>query len=75
MTKALVNFQSLEPNQIVNHFESIGVTSKKNLWLSLQSNYRLENGQKHETVFPRCYDLSDFREVEAFTMDFRKTLA
>jgi hypothetical protein len=26
-------------------------------------------------VFPRCYDLSDFREVEAFTTDFKKTLA
>lgn len=75
MAKASVNFNSLQPEQLVNHFEHMGVTSKKGLWYSLLNNYRFENGRQWQAMFPRCYDLSDPQDIQAFVTDFKVTHA
>jgi tubulin monoglycylase TTLL3/8 len=61
-------------NQWYNHFpNNRELTTKsglcKNLWTFCMLDYELQI----QNFFPRCYDLSDQKNVDAFVWDFQTT--
>ena len=47
------------------------LTTKVGLCKNLGNSTNLE--LKVEKMFPRCYDLSDTKQIDAFVSDFRQT--
>ena len=64
----------VKPNQIYNHFPcNRELTTKAGLCKNLWFNCFAEQEHRTSLVFPRCYDLSDGRQVEQFVADFNQT--
>lgn len=70
-----IDFQSLLPWQLVNHFQSNScLTTKVGLYKTLQCVYWHSSGSS-ESFFPRCFYITDVDDLMAFVQDFRLTAA
>lgn len=66
MRSADAAFETLRPGQVVNHFEmSTSMTTKVGLLQCLRELHWTA-GADARAVLPRCYDLTDEGELEAF---------
>ncbi len=67
-----VPFEELRPGQLCNHFpNNQELTTKTGLARNLP---RLADCDCNpEAFFPRCYDFTDERQIEAFMLDFQRT--
>ena len=64
----------LKPNQFYNHFpNNRELTTKAGLCRNLWFNCFEEATYKISHIFPRCYDLSDMKQVDQFISDFNQT--
>ena len=65
-----IDFQRLQPSQIVNHFKkNRAVTTKVGLSRSLRALKWFEEVDS-DSFFPRSYDLDDLEDVHTFVEDF-----
>lgn len=65
-----IDFQRLQPTQIVNHFKkNRAVTTKVGLSRSLRALKWFEEVDS-DSFFPRSYDLDDLEDVHTFVEDF-----
>lgn len=70
-----VDWTALSTSQCVNHFEKSGdISTKAGLCLTMrQVHWSIKFDVR--TAFPRCYNLSDKSEIEAFKIDFHRSAA
>ncbi|CAG9466883.1 unnamed protein product [Pedinophyceae sp. YPF-701] len=75
MKSSAINYDHLQPFQIVNHFKDAGtITTKAGLIHTLRDSSWYAS-KPSSSYFPRAYDLSDESDAAAFTVDFRLTAA
>ena len=61
----------LNPKQMYNHFPyNREITTKAGLCKNLVFNCFEEQELKISHIFPRCYDLSDSKQIDHFVSDF-----
>jgi len=65
------DIQSLEEHQLVNHFEkNASITTKVGLCRNLRNLIWFSNVDIN-TIYPKCYDLSDDKDYEDFIEEFK----
>ena len=68
-----IQFENLQGNQIVNHFEGISkLTTKSGLCDILHNNMRWLNEDKDD-IIPKCFNLSDAAQKQMFLEEYRLT--
>ena len=75
MKNSQISFDTLQPKQIVNHFDKGGIlTTKSGLTQSLKNLVWFTNVD-YNTFYPRCYDLSLKDELEEFVQEYKQVKA
>ena len=71
LRKLDIDFNTLNSNQIVNHFNgNTKITRKADLCKNLRNLIWFRNVEMY-SFFPRCYDLSEANDLDEFIEDFK----